>query len=615
MIDQKKITQFLLTANLFVMLLFSQAVVLALVNQFKLPLVIFSVIISLVLSRIFFSFFKRDIKLFPNFTVPAILIIFLVSFILIFFPHDTFGGRDEAIYSNLAVSLANSGSLELPSYLNHLHYAFIEGVRTMLPGYPIWLAIQKILLGNEWLLRNNLVLVILGLGSLFLAASLLSGQIVALMTITLYSFSMPFLWFSRETMTENMSFFLLWALILFLLLFFRTRRLVYLFGVFVGSWLFAITRFEGFLIQFSLVLIFLSMLVIVKNIPRKKIFFIVLTYLIIIGSNFLFLNRAYFQVYSKYFKDIIPTFKHFVKTDIVSLPISQTINQAAEIKLINKMPMFFAQMLAKYNLVLVLFSIFLLLPLFIGKKISTNNKIYLISLLILISPEFFKFINPGVTLDQPWLYRRYMYALLPFGYLCLSILLNQFKKRKFLVIAFSILFIINIVLSKDIIFLKNNWLLINKMEEITKNISEKDCVIIRNWTLGYYYPGSYLILQRRIRSAFTSQINSLQFIPQKKIFNEIPYNKIFLLSNKKDEKYPNFNIIEKNSIDLKYQQLQPSCQLYLLGEQLDSYNIYGYDFLPYREVTDYCRQPGNEIIKHDEKLYLYELIYENKSLP
>ena len=118
MIDQKKITQFLLTANLFVMLLFSQAVVLALVNQFKLPLVIFSVIISLVLSRIFFSFFKRDIKLFPNFTVPAILIIFLVSFILIFFPHDTFGGRDEATYSNLAVSLANSGSLELPSYLN-----------------------------------------------------------------------------------------------------------------------------------------------------------------------------------------------------------------------------------------------------------------------------------------------------------------------------------------------------------------------------------------------------------------------------------------------------------------------------------------------------------------
>lgn len=148
------------------------------------------------------------------------------------------------------------------------------------------------------------------------------------------------------------------------------------------------------------------------------------------------------------------------------------------------------------------------------------------------------------------------------------------------------------------------------MEEITENVSEKDFVIIRNWTLGYYYPGSYLIIQKRIRSAFTSQINSSQFIPQEKFFNGVSYEKVFLLSNKKNEKYPNFKVIEKNSVDLKYQQLQPSCQLYLLGEQLNAYNIYNYDFLPFLEVINYCRQPENQIIKHDEKLYLYELIYE-----
>lgn len=612
MINQKKLTLFFLTANIFVALLLAQAVILTFVNQFKLPLILFAAAISLILSKVLFSRFKRDIKFFPSLTRPAMLIIFLVLLILIFFPHDTFGGRDESVYSNLAVSSADYGSLQLPSYLNHLHNDYVERMRTMLPGYTIWLAIQKILFGNHWLLRSNLVLVVLGLGSLFLTASLLGGKTAGLITITLYSFSMPFLWFSRETMTENLSFFLLWSLILSLLIFLKTRRLIYLFGLLISSWLFALTRMEAFFMQFSLVLVLLLIVLIVKKVPRKKISFIVLIYLFLIGLNFLFLNRVYYQVYFKYFENIIPGIKYHVEKDVVPLPTRILANQTKEIKLVDKMPMFFAQMLAKYNLVLVLFSIFLLIPLFIGKKISINNKIYLISLLVLISPEFFKFINPRVTLDQPWLYRRYVYALLPFGYMCLAMFLNQFRKRKFLIIAFSGLFVINLILAKDIIFLKNNWLIIDKMEEITENVSEKDFVIIRNWTLGYYYPGSYLIIQKRIRSTFTSQINSSQFIPQKKFFNGVPYEKVFLLSNEKNEKYLNFKVTEIKQVNLKYQQLQPSCKLYLLGEQLDAYNIYDYDFLPYAEVINYCRRPGNEIIKYDEKLYLYELIYENK---
>jgi len=112
--------------------------------------------------------------------------------------------------------------------------------------------------------------------------------------------------------------------------------------------------------------------------------------------------------------------------------------------------------------------------------------------------------------------------------------------------------------------------------------------------LGYYYPGSYLILQRRIRSAFTSQINSSQFIPQKKIFNEIPYNKIFLLSNKKDEKYPNFNIIEKNSMPDCLEITSWTDMDEIMGVAHKKYFIQGIQFHPESILT----RPGKKLLKN-----------------
>lgn len=615
---EEKITIFSLSASIFVSVLLAETIILALINQFKAPFVYFSLIPALTLAIFYSRFIKRDIKLLPGVTMPAVFLIFLVSLILIFYPHDTFGGRDEAAYLNSGVHLSNNSSLKFPQYLDNLPDNSVEKNETRPPAYPVWIATQGIFFGKKGLFRNNVILIILGLSSLFLTSSYLGGKTAGFVTISLFASSMPFLWFSRETMSENLSFFLLWTLILFLLLCLKTKRLHFLSVVFICSWLFASTRLEGFLLQFVLLLVLPFSLFFLKITNLKKNFIIMSIFLLVVTTNVL-ISRTTF---APFLKKVVPTVTYSLKRDLTSfLPkkIPQTLNKSAvSIKrkkttnLYDKMLIFFAQMLAKYNLFLPIFSIFLVAGQFLirVKKLS-RKKIYFLIIFIILLPEFYKSISPGVTIDEPWLYRRYMYALLPFGYIGFYILLKQFINKRSLLLVFSGLLVINILLSSKIIFLKNNWGLIDKMYEITKDISQDDFVIIRNWTLGYYYPGSFLILQRGIRGAFNSTLNSSQFYPETKVFNGIPYNRIFLLSTKDENNYPFFKITKKRSVDIEYAQLIPSCQLKLLEkeERLNPANI---GILSFSSVQKYCGRAIIEIKNIKEQLNLYELNYEGE---
>lgn len=605
-----------LVASIFLSTLLAQAIILALIDQFKTPLVYFAFLSSLILAIFFSIHSKKDITILPSITIPAIFLIFLVSLLLIFYPHDTFGGRDEALYSNLAVYLTKSGSLKIPSYLDHLPDDFAENVRTYPPGYTAWLAIQKVFFGTQGILRGNVILSIFGLASLFLVSSHLGGKKIGLITIVLFSSSMPFLWFSRETMSENLSFFLLWSLILFLFTFLKTKRNIYLVGLFMGTWLFALTRFEGFLIQFVILLILPFLLYTLKVAPLKRIVCIMSIYLLLVASNLLIAKNTF----GPSLKMIVPIISSGIKNDISSfLPdtVQENFIKSSPPNEKETLPhnyiVFFAKMLAKYNFLLIISSIFLVTGYFLIRlRKPTKTKLYFLTILAIILPEFYKIVSPNVTIDQPWLYRRYMYALLPFGYLCLFLLLDQLKNKRFLVIVSNTLLIINVALSSQLLFVKNNWLLVDKMEEITKDISKNDFVIIENWTLRYYYPASFLILQKGVRSAFTSTLKPSQFLPEKKLFNGVPYEKFFLLSTQDKKNYPSFIIAKKDSMDVEYTQLIPSCQLNFLGEEEGLAKPSDVGKLTLSSVEKYCRQPKNEIVKYKGKLYLYELIYENK---
>ena len=153
--------------------------------------------------------------------------------------------------------------------------------------------------------------------------------------------------------------------------------------------------------------------------------------------------------------------------------------------------------------------------------------------------------------------------------------------------------------------------MIDKLEEITKDISQNDLVIIRERPLGYYSPSSFLVLKKGIRSTPSSILRLQDFFPEKKIFNGVAYNKIFLLSKNDKDNLPSFDNVSRQSVDVEYSQLTPSCQLNFLGVEEGLVNAYAFGKLSIPSVLKYCSLPENEIKNYQEKLYLYELSYEN----
>ena len=613
---EKWATVFFFAASVFVMFSLTQALILTWLDQFKIFYLLLSILISSILTCVFIHLIKPDINRLPRVNIPILIIIIIVSLIGIFFPHDSFGGRDEGNYSGLAIILSKYQTISIPLYLRQAPLAYDSTDQNIVfnsttPLYISWLAAQKVLFGIKWMLRSNIVLVSLGLCSLYLASSLFIKKRITFIVVALYSSCMPFLWFFRETMTENLAFFLLWTSIVFLFTFFRTKRNIYLVGLILGMWLFSFTRLEGILIQITTFLVFSAILLINKTFSLKRKLSIILIYLVIIISTVL-ATKSF--SHNSYITDAISDVEGLSKKSIPSFRITESIKKYSEsvgsqIKLADRMPVFIMQMLAKYNLTLILFSVLLIIPLILlDKKMANKSKIYLIGLLIIISPEFYKFINPAATLEQPWMYRRYLYALLPAGYLCFWILLNKLMNRKLLVSLFSISLIINLLLSNKIITLKNNWQITEKIEKITRSISSDDFVIIKNRTiLDDYYPQSFLAYHKLIRNLYTDWIESGDWIPKEKKYQGMPYSRLFILSDKEEERYKDFKLEKIGAVEIESRQLQQNCKLPELGDEL---KLITSDMgrLPYLDVIKYCSKTDNEIIELKKKIFLYELI-------
>ena len=609
-------TVFFFSTSMFVMFLLMQALILTWLSQFKILYLLLAILISSILTTVFICFVKKDINRLPRINILTLVIILLVCLLGILFPHDSFGGRDEGAYSGQAIILSKYHSISVPSYLRHTPLMYGSTSLSIIhnsatPLYFTWLAAQKILFGIGWMLRSNVVLVFLGLCSLFLVSSLITKKSLGFIIVMLYSTCMPFLWFSRETMTENMVFFLLWVSIVFLFTFFRTKRNIYLIGLILGMWLLSFTRLEGILIQLTAFLVFSFILLITKTFTLKRKLLIVLIYFVIIVSTLL-ASKSFTSNSS--LSRAISDVEYISKKSLPFLQLTESVKKYSDVlgketKLADRMPVFVMQMLAKYNLTLILFSIPLILPLILlDKKMAKKSKIYLIGLLIILSPEFYKFIDPVATLEQPWMYRRYLYALLPMGYLCFSILLNKLVNRKLLGFLFSIFLITNLLLSSKIITLKNNWGVTEKIEQITKGITPNDFVIIKNQTiLDDYYPQNFLAYHKLIRNLYTDWIETGDWLPKEKKYQGMPYSRLFILSDKEEEKYKNFRLEKIDAVEIESKQLQQNCKLPILRNELKLItNNMGR--LPYLDVIKYCSKTENEIIDLKKTIFLYELI-------
>lgn len=524
------------------------------------------------------------------------------------FPHDTFGGRDEGMYAGRAVFLATHHTLEIPSYLSTTAMR-TDNASNYPPGYIVWLGTQFFLGGSSWMLRSNSIIVVLGLFCLYLVSTLLINKKVGFMSVILYSTCMPFLWFSRETMSENLSFFLLWSLILFLIMFIKTRRFIFLINTFIFCWLFSLTRFEGFVIQFPFLLVVVLFSVIQKC-SIKKVLLLISIYGLGLVSTICFLDRS---LYQSYFKDTQPVINEMIETDLPLISTTAANERTPSVKLTDKLTTFIIQMISKYNLTIIVYSFVLIVPLLIkDKSMDKNKKLSLLAILFIISPEIFKLVNPRVTLEQPWLYRRYFYALLPAGYIFFSYFSSRMVSKKMLLIMSSCMLFVNFLLSGNIITLKNNWGITPQMEKLFSSITQNDFVIIKDEKmLGYYHPISFLTYKMGVRSETSSNMAYSEFTPKEKIYNGLSYEKLYLLTKTEPRDYKDYKIERVGTIEVNSKQLKPNCEIRPLRDAL-GIKVHDDTAVPYAEVMEYCKQTENEIVNLKEKVYLFKLdIREN----
>ena len=231
---------------------------------------------------------------------------------------------------------------------------------------------------------------------------------------------------------------------------------------------------------------------------------------------------------------------------------------------------------------------------------SELKRMDLLLLIFVLSPELLKILNPAATLDQPWLYRRYLYAVLPLGFLCLTIFIQQLRRSGVIITLVALFLISNIYFSQNIVFFKNNWGLNEKTKE--------DVVISRSGTLGYYYPGNYFTLQKGIvHMPLSGNTVTKGLDINNKTYDGFRFKRAYILSPDINEKYPGLKLKEVKSVKTEYQQLVPSCQLYKLKSSLGLGNVYHYADIPYEEVLKFCSDTENEIIEKKEDLYLFEL--------
>lgn len=601
---EKWATVFFLCASVFIVILLTQALILTWFGQFKLLFLNISLIISFLSAGVFYIFIIKDLNFLPRFNIYALAIICIVCIIFSFFPHDTFGGRDEGLYSNLAVYLTNHGNLLTPWYL-YANPADTGPWTGRVPAYTAWLAIQNIYFGQNWMLMSSMVLITFGLFYLYMIANLLSGKKVGLITIILFTTCFQFLWLGRETLSENLAFFLLWASITFLFFFIRTKNITFFIGLLLINWLFSFARVEGLYIQIATLLVLLLNLFIFKKISLIKTLSISLLYILFIGSTFLIYSNI---SNTNYNKAIVSSASLGVTNSVSSL----TSQQNSDATLSERFPFFIMLMFAKYNLLLVLLSPFIILPLIMfDKKMNLKSKIGFIGITIIILPEFAKFIFPGISLDQPWFFRRYIYAIIPFGFLYFSILLNKITNRRLSIIIIYILLIVNIVFSIRIITLKNNWSVTSGLEEITNFVSPQDLIMIKNYeTLNNYLPETYLTYQKEIRTFYSEwmEVKDNNWLPAENKFQGKHYDKLFLLSNKENDSYNNFKLRKISIMPIETKQLQWTCVLPLLKEQL-GLNIDDYSNVPFQDAVKYCSNSDNEIFGIKKNIYLYELLF------
>ena len=525
-----------------------------------------------------------------------ITIALICLFIFIGFSPSYLGGRDPGAMVEAAVMLTKEHRLEFtPRTLSIFDNQGADSLALNYPGFIItenhtlktqfnigyvsYLAFWYSLLGETGLKIANLFGIILGFWAVFLIIKKISkNAVLGLSALPLLFLSFPFFWYSRQNLAESMAFGFLFAAIYCLINFYQNPKtqkasgLLALFSLFC----FTLIRIEG-------ILIFLIALFVLYKISKQKkvIFFNRQTILLLLFGTIIFLSYSFTIVpfYKKMFKDIIG---YNAEQETFSLQISSLQESFLRIRYI------FA-VLFKYGLALIVTLGLVKIMILLGKLIF--KKTHLISKtaipLIIGGPFLIYFIKPTISLDHPWMLRRFMFAVIPL--LIIYAVLFIYEKIKNKRLAFTILALmtaLQVLIFLNYGFIKENPQSINNVQILAKQFNENDLILVDKSSS----PNDWSLLSEPLRYLFDK---NAVYIYNPQDINKIPkqdFNKTYLLTSKEKLGYYQ-NFINSN------------------GDHQDiAFNFKQLETAPFDKKTDYAKPITLPRYQEQEKIfYLYEL--------
>ncbi len=347
-----------------------------------------------------------------DFRVALLVIVLLSSFLGYITEPTVFSGRDQGSIAEAAFRLAHDGQLAFSTpasdrffdiygagtALNFPGFAYTDGgaLITQFPlGYTSWLGGFISLFGFFGSAIANAILLFLFLLTLYGLLRIFVHPYYAYAGLLLAATSFLPTWFAKVTLSENLAIFLFTFLAFSFILFLREGRFISYAGILLSAGLLAFTRIEGFaFLTIALVILLFSGHArhIWKTYPWKSAIIPGLVFAFVFLRDF-FINLPYYKMIGKAllkFLDQLGTGS--ITGDIAGAGGHFTLGTV----------FFLYGLLALF--IVGLFGILLLL--------KEKHWLALIPAVIAL-PTFIYLFDPNISLDHPWMLRRYLFSLFP----------------------------------------------------------------------------------------------------------------------------------------------------------------------------------------------------------
>ncbi|MDO8566207.1 MAG: hypothetical protein Q7S04_03430 [Candidatus Moranbacteria bacterium] len=344
--------------------------------------------------------------------VALLVVVFFAAFIGYFSEPTLFTGRDQGSITEAAFHLVQNGQLAFSTKVSQSFFQ-IYGVGTALNfpgfaytkagdlitqfplGYTAWLAGFISLFGLLGLTIGNVILLFLFLFTLYNLLRLFVHPYYAFAGLGLALFSFLPTWFAKITLSENLAVFLFTFLIFSLILFLREGGFISYVSVLLSASLLAFTRIEGFaFLLLTLVIISFSQYGrnIWKTSPWKSLVLPCFFFIFIFLRDF-FINLPYYKMMGK----ALLKFSHQLGGGDIA---SDLANSGSSFPL--------GSVFFLYGLLVLFMAGFFGILLFIKEK----RPLLLLPAAIAL-PTFLYLFDPNISLDHPWMLRRFLFSLFP----------------------------------------------------------------------------------------------------------------------------------------------------------------------------------------------------------